>query len=53
VWHRDFGDAHVIGYPDPALVGKTIRQIADEHGDHEAHTFLDLVLLDPAALKRA
>lgn len=44
VWHRDFGDAHVIGCPDPALVGKTIRQIADERGDHEVHTFLDLVI---------
>lgn len=39
--------------PGPALVGKTIKQIADERGDHKVHIFLDLALLDPAALKRA
>lgn len=44
VWHRDFGDAHVIDCPDPAFVGKTIRQIADERGAHEVDTFLDLVI---------
>lgn len=44
VWHRDFGDAHVIDCPDLALVGKTIRQIADERGAHEVDTFLDLVI---------
>ncbi len=44
VWHRDFGDAHVIGCPDATLVGKTIRQIADERGAHEVDTFLDLVI---------
>ena len=44
VWHRDFGDAHVIDCPDPAFVGRTIRQIADERGAHEVDTFLDLVI---------
>ncbi|GAB2488932.1 N-acyl-D-amino-acid deacylase family protein [Arenimonas alkanexedens] len=44
VWHRDFGDAHVIDCPDPTLVGKTIRAIADERGAHEVDTFLDLVI---------
>ncbi|NQD36769.1 amidohydrolase family protein [Permianibacter sp. IMCC34836] len=44
VWHRDFGDAHVIGCPDSSLVGKTIRQIANERGDHEVNTFLDLII---------
>ncbi|TAM13789.1 MAG: N-acyl-D-glutamate amidohydrolase [Rhodanobacter sp.] len=44
VWHRDFGDAHVIDCPDKSLVGKTIRQIADERGEHEVDTFLDLVI---------
>ncbi len=44
VWHRDFGDAHVIDCPEPAFVGKTIRQIADERGAHEVDTFLDLVI---------
>ena len=44
VWHRDFGDAHVIDCPEPAFVGKTIRQIAEERGAHEVDTFLDLVI---------
>lgn len=44
VWHRDFGDAHVIGCPDKALVGKTIKQIADARGEHEVDTFLDLII---------
>lgn len=44
VWHRDFGDAHVIGCPDASVVGKSIRQIAQERGAHEVDTFLDLVI---------
>lgn len=44
VWHRDFGDAHVIACPDASLVGKTVKQIADERGEHEVNTFLDLVI---------
>jgi N-acyl-D-aspartate/D-glutamate deacylase len=44
VWHRDFGDAHVIDCPDKTLVGKSIAQIARERGEHEVNTFLDLVI---------
>ena len=44
VWHRDFGDAHVIDCPDASLIGKTIGQIAKDRGDHEVHTFLDLII---------
>jgi N-acyl-D-aspartate/D-glutamate deacylase len=44
VWHRDFGDAHVIDCPDTSLIGKTIRQIAQERQDHEVHVFLDLLI---------
>ncbi len=44
VWHRDFGDAFVIDCPDRSLVGKSIRQIADERKEHEVHTFLDLII---------
>lgn len=44
VWHRDFGDAHVIDCPDRSLVGKTIKQIADDRGEHEVDTFLDLII---------
>lgn len=51
VWHRDFGDAHVIACPEPALVGKSIRQIAIERGEHEVHTFLDLIIDHGRALR--
>lgn len=44
VWHRDFGDAHIIGCPDASVVGKTIREVARERGAHEVDTFLDLVI---------
>jgi N-acyl-D-aspartate/D-glutamate deacylase len=44
VWHRDFGDAHIMDCPDRSLVGKTVQQVAKERGEHEALTFLDLVI---------
>lgn len=44
VWHRDFGDAHIIDCPDRSAIGKSIRQVAQERGDHEVDTFLDLVI---------
>ncbi|APW43023.1 N-acyl-D-amino-acid deacylase family protein [Rhodoferax saidenbachensis] len=51
VWHRDFGDAHVISAPDASLVGKTIRQIAQERNDHEVNVFLDLLIDHGKALR--
>ncbi len=51
VWHRDFGDAHVISAPDAGLVGKTIRQIAQERKDHEVNVFLDLLIDHGKALR--
>src|SRR5690606_8664063 len=51
VWHRDFGDAHVVDCPDRSLVGKSIQQIARERGDHEVNTFLDLVIDHGRALR--
>jgi len=44
VWHRDFGDAHIIDCPDKSLVGKTVQQVAQERGEHEALAFLDLLI---------
>lgn len=44
VWHRDFGDAHILDCPDRSLVGKTVQQVAQQRGEHEALTFLDLVV---------
>jgi N-acyl-D-aspartate/D-glutamate deacylase len=51
VWHRDFGDAHIIACPDTSLVGKTIAQVARERGDHEVNVFLDLVIEHSRALR--
>lgn len=51
VWHRDFGDAHIIDCPDQSLVGKTIAQVAQERGDHEVNVFLDLVIEHSRALR--
>lgn len=51
VWHRDFSDAHVLGCPDASLVGKSIRQIADERQAHEVDTFLDLIIDHGKALR--
>jgi N-acyl-D-aspartate/D-glutamate deacylase len=44
VWHRDFGDAHIIDCPDARLVGKTVQQVARERGEHDALAFLDLLI---------
>lgn len=44
VWHRDFGDAHVMDCPDRSLVGKTIAAIANERGEDEVNVFLDLLI---------
>lgn len=51
VWHRDFSDAHVVACPDKSLVGKSIRQIADERQAHEVDTFLDLIIDHGRALR--
>ena len=51
VWHRDFSDAHVLECPDTSLVGKSIRQIADERKTHEVDTFLDLIIDHGKALR--
>lgn len=51
VWHRDFSDALVIGCPDANLVGKNIRQIAQERNDHEVNVFLDLLIDHGKALR--
>lgn len=51
VWHRDFSDAHVMDCPDKSLIGKSIRQIADERKDHEVNTFLDLIIDHGKALR--
>jgi N-acyl-D-aspartate/D-glutamate deacylase len=51
VWHRDFSDAHVLECPDASLVGKSIRQIADERHAHEVDTFLDLIIDHGKALR--
>jgi N-acyl-D-aspartate/D-glutamate deacylase len=44
VWHRDFGDARVIDCPDATLVGRSVRDIAQQRGVHEVDTFLDLLI---------
>jgi N-acyl-D-glutamate deacylase len=44
VWQRDFHDAHIVGCPDTALVGKTFGQVADARGIHPVDCFLDLVV---------
>lgn len=44
VWHRDFGDAHIIECPDQSLVNKSIKEVAKERGSHEVDTFLDLLI---------
>ena len=51
VWHRDFGDAAIMNCPDPKLVGRTIRDVARERGEHEALVFLDLVIEHGRALR--
>jgi len=44
VWQKDFGDAYVIKAPDPALIGKSFLEIAEERNQHPVDTFLDLVV---------
>jgi len=51
VWHRDFGDAHIIDCPDGRLIGQTIQQVAQARGEHEALAFLDLLIEHGRALR--
>lgn len=44
VWHRDFGDAEIIDCPNKDYIGKSIQAIADQKGEHEVDTFLDLII---------
>jgi N-acyl-D-aspartate/D-glutamate deacylase len=44
VWHRDFGDAYIISCPDKSLEGKHIKLVAEERGQDESDTFLDLMI---------
>jgi N-acyl-D-aspartate/D-glutamate deacylase len=44
VWHRDFDDAEIVGCPDPAVVGKSIGQVARDRKLHPVDAFLDLVV---------
>lgn len=44
VWHRDFGDATITACPDTTLEGKTILEVARSRQQHEALTFLDLLI---------
>ena len=32
VWQRDFHDAHIVGCPDPTVVGKSFGEVADARG---------------------
>lgn len=43
VFHRNFGMASVLACPDPSVVGKTFKEIAEARGQHEVDAFLDLV----------
>ena len=42
VYHRDFQYSEVLGCPDPAVVGKSFAQIAQERDCHVVDAFLDL-----------
>lgn len=44
VWHRDLGDATIVDAPDPALIGKSFVDIAEQRGVHEVDAFLDLII---------
>jgi N-acyl-D-aspartate/D-glutamate deacylase len=44
VWHRDFGDARILGCPDASLVGKTFADVAAERNQDPVETFLDLMI---------
>lgn len=51
VWHRDLYDAEIVACPDPALVGRSFGDVAEERGHHPADTFLDLVVAHGKALR--
>ncbi|MEW9797721.1 N-acyl-D-amino-acid deacylase family protein [Alteromonas sp. CYL-A6] len=44
VWHRDFGDAIILGCPDKTLEGRDFESVANERGIHVVDLFLDLVV---------
>ena len=41
-WHRDLTEPHIVGCPDPALVGRTFAEVAAERGQEPLDCFLDL-----------
>jgi N-acyl-D-aspartate/D-glutamate deacylase len=41
-WHRDLGEPRIVDCPDPALVGRTFQDVADERGVDALDCFLDL-----------
>ena len=43
VFHRNFALATITDCPEPALVGRSFRQIAEEQSQSEVDVFLDLV----------
>ncbi|RSN60033.1 N-acyl-D-amino-acid deacylase family protein [Actinomadura sp. WAC 06369] len=51
IWHRDLYDAHIVACPDPAVVGRSFGQVADERGVHPVDAFLDLVVEHGRALR--
>ncbi|MBW7470206.1 amidohydrolase family protein [Marinobacter sp. M216] len=51
VWQRDFGDAIVLGCPDPSLIGRNFAELADERGIHVVDFFLDMVVAHGRALR--
>jgi N-acyl-D-aspartate/D-glutamate deacylase len=42
-WHRNLYDAEIVECPEPALVGRTFGDVADDTGDHPVGTFCDLI----------
>jgi N-acyl-D-glutamate deacylase len=44
VWHRDFHDARIVACPDPAVVGRSFGEVAQQRGLHPVDAFLDLVV---------
>jgi N-acyl-D-aspartate/D-glutamate deacylase len=44
VFHRDFNQSRILACPDePAVVGKSFVEVANERGQHPVEVFLDLV----------
>ncbi|HEX2578537.1 MAG TPA: amidohydrolase family protein [Aquihabitans sp.] len=41
-WHRDLGEPRIIDCPDPALVGRSFEDVANERGVDPLDCFLDL-----------